>query len=581
MRNLGNGPAREVLCEDDDRSPSQSTCATTDAVPSRRRGRRIQGLTLAAVVGAGLLGALAADVLAGPSPQRTVRVRLAAGGDPDGRSTSPSLSADARRLAFASTATNLVDSADANGHVSDVFVYDQGSGAISLISTAADGKAADGPSSEPVLSGDGAAVAFTSRARNLVAGDANGASDVFVRSAAGLVRASVATGGAEADAGSSQPDLSADGGRVVFTSSADDLVADDTNDHDDVFVRDLSTGTTALVSATPEGGVASGDSSAPAISPDGRFVTFSSKAEDLVARDHNGRADVFLRDLTTRRTYLVSVGRGGRGQNHALPGGRPLTSDVSRDGRFVVFESSATNLVAHDRNNATDVFLRDRANGRTRRVSLSITNEEGGRASILPTITPDGRFVAFASRADDLVPESAYGLDVFVRDVRRNTTTLANVTSRARPRSREIEDLPPERPSLSADASTIAFASSASNLAGGDANRKTDVFLRRLTPAASATALGRVGLTGGRLLIVFRSGDRGAGPLQCRLDQGPPKLCPLNGLLLPPLRRGHHVLRALAGAPGSLYARRAIVIRIDIGQGVPRVRVQNPGDGLG
>ena len=538
-------------------------------------------MTLAAAVGAGLLGAIAADVLAGPPPQRTVRVRLAAGGDPDGRSTSPSLSADARRMAFASTATNLVDSGDANGHVSDVFVYDQGSGAVSPISTAANGKAADGPSAEPVMSGDGRAVAFSSRARNLVAGDTNRASDVFVRGAAGLVRASVATGGAEADARSWQPDLSADGSRVVFTSSADDLVADDTNEHDDVFVRDLSAGTTALVSATPDGEVASGDSSAPAISPDGRFVTFSSKADDLVASDHNGRADVFLRDLERGRTYLVSVGRGGRGQNHALPGGRALTSDVSRDGRFVVFESSATNLVAHDRNNATDVFLRDRANGRTRRVSLSITNEEGGRASILPTITPDGRFVAFASRADDLVPESAYGLDVFVRDVRRNTTTLANVTARARPRSSEIEDRPPQRPSLSDDASTIAFSSSASNLAGGDANRKTDVFLRRLTPAASATALGRVGLTGGRLLIVFRSGDRGAGPLQCRLDRGPPKLCPLNGLLLPPLRRGHHVLSALAGAPGSLYARRAIVIRIDVGRGVPRVRVQNPGDGLG
>jgi Tol biopolymer transport system component len=551
-------------------------------VRSRRRGRRIQGLTLAAAVVAGLLGAVAADVLAGPSPQRTVRVRVATSGDPDGRSTSPSLSADARRVAFASTATNLIDPDDGNGHVSDVFVYDQGSGSVSLASTGLDGRAADGPSTQPVLSGDGATVAFTSRARNLVAGDGNAASDVFVRGAtSALARVSVATGGAEADAGSSQPDLSADGSRVVFTSSADDLVPADANKHDDVFVRDLGAGTTSLVSAASEGGVAAGDSSAPAISPDGRYVTFSSKADDLVADDDNGRADVFLRDLVTRRTYLVSVARRVRGQNHALPGGRALTSDVSRDGRFVVFESSATNLVAHDRNNATDVFVRDRRAGLTRRVSLSITNEEGGRATILPTITPDGHFVAFASRADDLVPESAYGLDVFVRDIARGTTTLADVTARGRPRSSELDDQPPERPSLSADASTIAFASSASNLAGGDANRKSDVFLRRLTPAASATALRKVGLTDGRLLIVFQSGDRAAGPLQCRLDQGPPRLCPLNGLLLPRLRRGHHVLRALAGAPGSLYAGRAIVIRIDIGRGRPRVRVQNPGDGLG
>ena len=559
-----------------------TACATTDGVASRRRGRRIQGLTLAAAIGAGLLGTIAADVLAGPSPQRTVRVRLAASGDPDGRSTHPSLSDDARRLAFASTATNLTGDSDANGHVSDVFLYDQASGAVVLVSARADGKGADGPSTQPVLSGDGGALAFTSLAANLVPGDANNAPDVFVQaSGAPMVRASVATGGAEANGSSTQPDLSADGSRVVFTSSADNLVADDINEHDDVFVRDLATGTTSLVSATRDGGVGSGDSSAPAISPDGRYVSFSSKADDLVAGDDNGRADVFLRDLMTGRTVLVSVARGGGGQNHALPSGAALESDVSRDGRFIAFESSATNLVAHDRNNASDVFVRDRAAGLTRRVSLSVTNEEGGRASMLPTITPDGRFVAFASRADDLVPESAYGLDVFVRDIARHTTTLADVTARGRPRSSEIEDPSPERPSLSADASTIAFTSSASNLAGGDTNRKTDVFLRRLTPAASATAIRRVGLSGGRLLIVFQSGDRAAGPLQCRLDEGPPKLCPLNGLLLPRLPRGHHVLRALAGAPGSLYARRAIVIRIDIGHGRPRVRVQNPGDGLG
>jgi Tol biopolymer transport system component len=537
---------------------------------------------LAAAVAAGVLGSVTADVLAGPSPQRTVRVRVAAIGDPDGRSTDPSLSADARRVAFASTATNLTEADDANRHVSDVFVYDQGSGAVSLISSGLDGRAADGPSTAPVLSADGAGVAFASLATNLVAGDANLASDVFVSAAGtGVVRASVATGGAEADGTSSQPDLSADGGRVVFTSNADNLVADDINEHDDVFVRDLGTGVTSLVSATRDGGPGDGDSSAPAISPDGRYVTFSSKASDLVGGDDNERADVFLRDLQTGRTELVSVGRGGRGQNHALAGGRALESDVSRGGRYVVFESSATNLVRRDRNNASDVFVRDRLARSTRRVSLSVTNEEGGRASSLPTITPDGRFVAFLSRADDLVPESAYGLDVFVRDIARNTTTLADVTARGRPRGSEIETPPLVRPSLSADAGTIAFASSASNLAGADSNRKTDVFLRRLTPAASATASRRVGFTGGRLLIVFQSGDRAAGPLQCRLDKGPPKLCPLDGLLLPRLKRGHHVLRALAGAPGSLYARRAVVIRIDVGKGVPRVRVQNPGDALG
>ena len=548
---------------------------------SQRRGRRIRGVCLTAAFAIGLLGAIT-EALAGPSPQRTVRVRIAGHGDPNGRSSQPSLSADARHVAFTSAATNLTPQ-DLNGHVQDVLVYDQGTSAVSLLSAGVDGRGADGPSGEPVLSANGAIVVFSSTATNLVADDHNLVSDIFVRGGGeGPVRVSLAPNGAEANGESSQPDLSGDGRRLVFTSRADNLVGGDSNERSDVFVRDLVTGTTSLVSAPRGGGPASGSSSAPAISPDGRFVSFSSTAANLVERDDNGLADVFLRNLATGQTYLISAARAGGGQNRALNERRAAASDVSRDGRFVVFESDATNLAGRDRNDATDVFVRDRLKRSTRRVSLSVTNEEGSGASFLPTITPDGRFVAFQSRADDLVPESAFGLDVFVRDLVSDTTVLANVTARGRPRGSERSAPPVERPSLSADAGTVAFASSASNLAGGDTNSKADVFLRRLTPAASAVATPRVGLIGGRLLIVFESRVRAAGPLRCRLDGGPPRLCPLGGLLLPRLRPGQHVLRGLAGAPGSLYARRPIVIRIHVGRkGAPRVRVQNPGDALG
>lgn len=528
----------------------------------------------------GLIGPLT-DALAGPSPQRTVRVRLSANGDPNGRSSNPSLSADARRVAFASAATNLTPKEDGNGDVRDVFVYDQGTGAVSLVSRGLDGSAADGPSGEPVLSGDGSALAFASRATNLVADDRNLASDVFVLTAGkGLVRASVATGGAEGRGRSSQPDLSADGRRVVFTYRVPDPDDAGSSGRADIFAHELSSGVTSLVSPGRGGAAADGDSSAPAISPDGRYVTFSSEAANLVAGDDNETADVFLRDLTTGRTERISNARGGGGQDRSLAGGRAQVSDVSRAGRFVVFESDATNLVRRDRNRRTDVFVRDRVTRVTQRVSLSVTNEEGSGASFLPTITPDGRFVAFQSRADDLVPESAFGLDVYVREIARSATVLANVSSRGRPRGSERAAASMERPSLSADGGTVAFASSASNLAGSDTNAKADVFLRRLTPTASATARRQVGLLRDRLLIVFESRDRSAGPLQCRLDQGALTLCPLGGLLLPRLARGRHVLRAFAGAPGSHYARRAIVIRIDVGKGPPRVRVRNPGDGL-
>jgi Tol biopolymer transport system component len=534
------------------------------------------------VLGAGLaLGLLGppTTALAGPPPQRTVRVRLAAVGSPNGPSGAPALSADGRRLAFASEATNLTAHGDGNGAMRDIFVYDQGTGVITLVSSGPGGEPADASSDQPVLDADGSHLAFASRARNLVANDRNRFSDVFVLvPEAGLARASIAPGGGEGDGPSSEPDLSADGRLLVFTSAADNLVTGDSNQAYDVFVRDLVTGVTTLVSGGRRGAPAAGDASAPAISADGRFVSFSSDAPNLVPGDDNGHADVFVRELATGRTRLVSVARGGGGQNAARSGGRALVSDISGDGRFVVFESDATNLAGRDRNRRTDVFVRDTGAGTTRRVSLSTTNEEGSGASSLPTITPDGRYVAFASNANDLVAEDAQGPDVFVRELARETTVLVDVTARGRLRGREVAVPPPGRPSLSADGATAAFASSASNFVGTDANRVADVFLRRLEPAASATADRRVGLVRGRLLIVFRSADREPSPLQCRLDRGPPTLCPLGGLLLPKLHRGLHVLRAFAGAPGAHYARRPIVIRMTIGKGRPRVRVENPGD---
>ncbi|MEA2153872.1 MAG: hypothetical protein QOE11_12 [Solirubrobacteraceae bacterium] len=530
---------------------------------------------------AGLLLALFAELtFAGPSPQRTVRVRLAQAGNPNGSSSQPALSADGRFVAFASSATNLGAQEDGNGPLRDVFVFDQGSGAVRLVSAGPAGEPADGSSSRPVLSADGSRLAFASRATNLVPGDANGFADVFVAGPeAGLVRASVAADGGEADGASGEPDLSADGTLLAFTSSADNLVAGDADGHDDVFVTDLGTGVVTLVSAPRGEDPSDGDSSAPAISPDGRFVSFSSSATNLVAGDSDAQPDVFLRDLQTGRTELVSAAPGGGGQNRAPADGRAQVSDVSRNGRFVVFESDASNLVARDRNRATDVFVRDRVAKRTRRVSLSTTNEEGRGASFLPSITPDGRFVAFESRADDLVPENARGLDVFVREIDRNTTVLADVGARGRVRGRELTEPRPDRPAMSADAATVAFVSSAADLVRGDTNRVADVFLRRLRPAASATARRRAGLLGGRLVIVFGSTDRSAGPLQCRLDGGPPTLCPLGGLLLPRLHSGRHVLTALAGAPGAFYAPRPIVIRVSVRKGrPPEVRVHNPAD---
>ena len=421
---------------------------------------------------------------------------------------------------------------------------------------------------------------FTSRADNLVPEDRNETRDVFVfLPATGLSRVSVANNGEEASGPSSEPDISADGRYVVFTSSAANLVEGDDNGRDDVFVRDVVTGATTLISAGRSDSSAAGDSAAPAISADGRYVSFSSDAPGLVAGDDNRRQDVFLRDLPAGRTQMISLARGGRAaQNKAISGGFAAVSDVSRDGRFVAFESDATNLAGRDRNRRTDIFVRDTANQSTRRISVSTTNEESSGASLLPAITPDGRYVAFASRADDLVPKNARG------------STSSSATSRVGPPCSSMS------PPAGAPAAVSCIGDHARpavdqrrrgdrgvRLLGVEPRRGRHQRARRHLPAASqpaatATAVRSVGVVDDRLLIVFRSTDRAAGPLQCRLDYGPPTLCPLGGLLLPELGRGSHILSAYAGAPGSHYARRAIVIRIQIGDGRPRVQVRNPAD---
>lgn len=524
-----------------------------------------------------LLGPLA-SALAGPSPQRTVRVRWAHTGNPNGASGEPSLTGDGRQVVFSTAATNLSPRQDANGHVRDIYLYDQGTGELRMVSEALKG-GADGPSSDPIVASSGPGLAFVSEATNLVPDDTNGAPDVFVVApGGGLARVSVSPEGKQVDGGSGQPDLSADGRLLVFTSTADNLLPGDGGGRADVFVRDLLTGATTLVSATPDGSPAAGSSSAPAISPDGRYVSFSSTAADLVEGDGNRKPDVFVRDLASRRTTRVSVSTRGRAQDKSSP--RPFTqiSDLSRNGRYVVFDSDATNLVRRDRNRNTDVFVRDRVAKTTRRVSLSTTSQESSGDSFFPTITPDGRRVAFSSLADDLVPEDSRGRDIFVRDIPQGTTVLADVGSRGQRRGRESTRALTERPAMTDDAAGVAFVSRASNLVSRDRNKAADVFLRRLEPAASAFASRRIAVQQGRVIITFGSRDRNAGPLRCRLDGGAPTLCPLGGTLLPRLRRGRHTLTALAGAPGSFYARRAIVVRMTVRKGRTQVRVHNPGD---
>lgn len=539
-------------------------------VASRRAGLVLAVLLLGLEVGA-------ASALAGPSPQRTVRVR--SGDEPNRASSSPRVSATGQVVVFDSRASNL-GPADPNGAVRDVFLFDQNSGRIVSLSSTTDPKGPNGASFAPVLSADEQAVAFVSRASNLVADDTNGDDDVFMRSSSGLERISVGVDGAQANGDSTEPDVSRDGRFVAFTSTADNLVADDPNRRSDVFVRDRLRGTTVAVSVSRAGVPARGASSGAAISEDGRYVAFTSTADRLVRGDRNKVADVFVRDLVAGKTTRVSVSSGGRQQNRAVAKPFSPVSDISRDGRYVVFDSDATNLVRGDRNRSTDVFRRDRKRRTTTRVSLATTGQESDNDSFSPAMSGDGRYVTFASFAENLTPDDSPREDVFVRDIKRRQTVMATVSSRGRPRAAERVPQLLQRPSISDDGATVAFVSTAKNLVAKDRNKAQDVFLRRLTPAPTAVASSRAQLRGGRLVVAFSSPNPRAGPLLCRLNDRPKAICPLGRALLPTLRGGRHRLVAFPGGAGSWYATRPVRVRITISAGRARIKVTNPFDVL-
>ncbi len=280
------------------------------------------------------------------------------------------------------------------------------------------GTQGNGGSFDAAISADGRFVAFGSSATNLVVNDSNARQDIFVhdRTTGQTSRVSVGfSGGTQGNGSSFRPAISADGRFVAFESDATNLVPGDSNARRDVFVHDRTTGETSRVSVGFSGGVQGNNhSSRPAISADGRFVAFESSATNLVPNDSNARLDIFVHDRTTGQTSRVSVGFSGGVQGN----GNSFNPAISADGRFVAFGSSATNLVPNDSNASSDIFVHDRETGQTRRVSVSSGGVQGnGGSSLRPALSADGQFVAFDSSATNLVPgDSNARLDIFVRD---------------------------------------------------------------------------------------------------------------------------------------------------------------------
>lgn len=446
------------------------------------RVRRSRALPVAgALVVQAALGGVAA---ASPVPEAVPRVTVLASSTPDGpagmgSSNYPSVSADGRFVAFLSSSSDLVEG-DTNG-VADVFVRDFGLGTTMRASVASDGTQGNGGVGPPAISADGRYVVFPSEASNLVPGDVNTCAffpepgtcpDIFVHDlVTGETRlASARRGGLQANGESLYVSVSGDGRLVAFASLATNLTARDDNRKMDVFVKDMVEGKVRRVSDAPGPDGADSFSFAPAISADGSRVAFTSNASNLVEHDRNRVDDVFVRDLATRELVRVSVRPDGT-ESPAPSFGASLSST----GRFIAFGSEGD---LKDRNGLPDGYVYDMPTGRLRRFTRAAGGgEPDGGLEVPPSISADGRLVAFQSSASNLVRRDANGAsDVFVRNLEAGRTRLVSVALEG-----GAGDSASEFPAISGDGCWVAFGSYATDLAdlgGGGGEESAQVFAR-------------------------------------------------------------------------------------------------------
>ena len=454
-----------------------------------------------------------------PPPAASVVALLSVASDGtqgDHDSNLPATNANGRFVAFVSLASNF--SPNSNNGFENVFLRDTCRAAVNgclpstvPVSVAADGLLGNGDSGVstsaatlPAISADGRFVAFSSAATNLVANDTNAAFDIFLRDTCtgapagctpSTIRASLASDGSQANGSSFDPSISADGRFVAFDSDASNLVSNDTNGATDVFLRDTCIGAplgcvpqTVRLSVASDGTQGNDVSSFPAISANGRYVAFQSFAKNLIPNDTTLFVDVFVRDTCfgaqagcSPTTALVSAGPGG-----VLGNNGSTFPTINSDGRFIAFASFASNLTSTPTMPGVgSVFLRDTCAGApagcvsaTTLVSASTAGTPGNGASGLPSISANGRFIAFNSDATNLVTGDTNGFtDVFVRDGCAGLSACSPSTVRASTAADGTQgNFNSSIPAISADGHFVVFGSGASNLVPLDTNNSTDVF---------------------------------------------------------------------------------------------------------
>lgn len=387
------------------------------------------------------------------------------GGLAEGHSSYPAISADGRYVAFDSWASNLVEG---GSHQRSVYVRDMLTGTNELVSVSTSNEQTS--ATNPSISPDGRFVVFETSMANLVPGDTNNRYDIFVRDRQlrQTERISVSSNEDQANDNAFSASISADGRFIAFHSEASNLTSDDENYYSDVFVRDRQAGTTELVSVGNDGSQSNMTSRYPSISGDGRYVVFESDATNLVPGGTNGGYDIYVRDRQTHTTELISISYQGEEINYSSH-----FPSISSDGRYVVFESFA-NLTADDTNGSiSDIFVRDRQTGTIELASRSLAGISGNDASLHASISNNGRYITYTSRASNIVEDDSNGRwDIFVYDRYSRHTKRASVSSNDGQSNSNSGE-----PYIAGDTNAVVFYSQATNLIDGDTNGVDDIFM--------------------------------------------------------------------------------------------------------
>jgi len=384
-------------------------------------------------------------------------------------------SADGSKLMFSSSSTNLIVP-DLN-ILRDIYWLDRTAGVMLRVSQSSAGVQANGGAAAAGISADGRFVLFNSDADNLVPeGDTNMSTDLFLHDTwlRTTIRASVGTGGTQANAGAAYAVLSADGRTVVCYSSSTNLVPGDSNGVEDIFLHDWMASVTTRISVGEAGAEANSSSFNPDVSGDGRFIAFVTTATNILTPDTNGLGtDIIVVDRQTGTVRRANVNTQGM---QSL--GEVDDPHLSTDGRYVCFETATSDLYVPDNNNATDVFVHDLVLGTTRPVSATAAGVIGNFTSRDATMSGDGRFIAFESFATNLVAGDTATPDIFVKDMLQGTLTKVSQNTAGVPSNGWSR-----RPDISPDGLHIAFESFGTNLVAGDPSSAIDVFVRECSPS--------------------------------------------------------------------------------------------------